>query len=261
MRLHRTTGLDEEQFEELVLRVENALDEPWHRPTGRPPRLDLHEAVAVVCAYLRHNLVEDVLAEFFDVGQSTISRVIVELTPIIEAVTAAEVPAAEDAAQAVAGKVCLVDGTLGPCWSWDGERELWSGKHKTTGHNFLVICDLAGNTLAVSDLVPGKTHDMKALEETGFDVVLKNAGGVIGDKGFQGAGFVTPVKKPQGGELLLREEEFNNQVSSLRAPVERVIANIKTWRILHTDYRRPLRTYASSFKAAIGLYFFKLGFG
>jgi hypothetical protein len=49
-------------------------------------------------------------------------------------------------------------------------------------------------------------------------------------------------------------------VSRLRAPVERAIAHIKSWRILHTDYRRPLGSYLTSFRAAIGLYFFKLSF-
>jgi hypothetical protein len=47
------------------------------------------------------------------------------------------------------------------------------------------------------------------------------------------------------------------QVSSFRAPVERAVATLKTWRILFTDYRRPLKTFKSSFHAAIGLYFFK----
>ena len=49
-------------------------------------------------------------------------------------------------------------------------------------------------------------------------------------------------------------------VSSFRAPVERAVATLKTWRILFTDYRRPLKTFKSSFRAAIGLYFFKEGF-
>jgi site-specific recombinase XerD len=48
-----------------------------------------------------------------------------------------------------------------------------------------------------------------------------------------------------------------NQISSFRAPVERAIATLKTWRILFTDYKRPLGTFLSSFRAAIGLYFFK----
>jgi hypothetical protein len=58
----------------------------------------------------------------------------------------------------------------------------------------------------------------------------------------------------------IREQEYNAEVSSHRAPVERAVAQLKTWRILFTDYRRPLKTFQDSFNAAIGLYFFKLTF-
>ncbi|RBY74319.1 transposase, partial [Geodermatophilus sp. TF02-6] len=34
------------------------------------------------------------------------------------------------------------------------------------------------------------------------------------------------------------------------------IAHLKTWRILHTDYRRPLNTFKETISAVIGLYFF-----
>ena len=40
--------------------------------------------------------------------------------------------------------------------------------------------------------------------------------------------------------------------------VERVIANFKNWRVLHTDYRRPLDTFATTISAAIGLMFYSL---
>ena len=76
----------------------------------------------------------------------------------------------------------------------------------------------------------------------------------------QGSGYVTPAKKPQDRELYTREHEYNNQVSSIRAPIERAVAHLKTWKILFTDYRRPLNTFLDSFRAAIGLYFFKLSF-
>jgi hypothetical protein len=69
-----------------------------------------------------------------------------------------------------------------------------------------------------------------------------------------------PVRKPEDRDLYIREHDYNNQVSSLRVPVECAVANLKTWRILFTDYRRPLKTFLSSFHAATGLYFFKLGF-
>jgi transposase len=102
---------------------------------------------------------------------------------------------------------------------------------------------------------------MAALAETETADIMAAAFSGIGDKGYQGAGFITPFKKPQGGELLDWQKEFNAQVNRLRAPVERAIAHLKSWRILHIDYRRPLRTYTTSYKAAIGLYFFKLNFG
>ena len=90
--------------------------------------------------------------------------------------------------------------------------------------------------------------------------ILDLAGSVIADKGFQGSGYVTPAKKPQDRELYTREQEYNNQVSSIRAPIERAVAHLKTWKILFTDYRRPLNTFLDSFRAAIGLYFFELSF-
>jgi hypothetical protein len=54
-------------------------------------------------------------------------------------------------------------------------------------------------------------------------------------------------------KTLNNAHDYNNQVSSLRAPVERAVADLKTWRILFTDYRRPLKTFLSSFHTAIGL--------
>jgi hypothetical protein len=50
--------------------------------------------------------------------------------------------------------------------------------------------------------------------------------------------MITPFKKPQGGELLDWQKEFNKQVNKIRYIIEQVIANFKTWRIMHTDYRR-----------------------
>ena len=37
--------------------------------------------------------------------------------------------------------------------------------------------------------------------------------------------------------------------------IERVIANLKTWRGLHTDYRRPYNTFETTIQAVTGLIF------
>jgi hypothetical protein len=255
------SGLDEEQLSELEYRVTEWLEEPWDKGEGRPRELTLREALVVTCGYIRQNIIEDVWADIFDVDQSTISRYITFLTPLVEKATEEDRPTAEDAAEATRSAIALVDGTLWPCWSWDGEDELWAGKYKTTGHGSLIITNLNGRITFVSEPVTGNHHDMAKLKGSDCEMILKAAGGVFGDKGFIGTGYITtPVRKPQHRDLYMREHDYNNQVSSFRAPVERAVAHLKTWRILFTDYRRPLKTFSSSFRAAIGLYFFKESF-
>jgi hypothetical protein len=255
------SGLDEEQLDELEFHVAGLLEEPWDKGEGRPRELTFREALIVTCGYLRHNIIEDVWADIFDVAQSTISRYITFLTPFVEKATEQDRPAAADAAEATRGAIALVDGTLWPCWSWHGERELWSGKYKTTGHGSLIVANLQGRVTFVSEPVSGNKHDMAKLKESAVKEILKKAGGVFGDKGFIGTDYITsPIRKPECRQLLQWEHEWNTRVSSFRAPVERAIANLKAWRILFTDYRRPLKTFKSSFRAAIGLYFFKESF-
>jgi hypothetical protein len=210
---------------------------------------------------MRHNIVEEVWADIFDVDQTTISRIITLLTPLVEAATSVFRPTPEEATEATRDAIALVDGTLWPCWSWQGRGELWAGKYKTTGHGSLIATNLTGKITFVSAPEPGKRHDMAKLYGSDCETILKAAGAVFGDKGFIGTDYITtPIRKPQFRDLCQWEHEWNNQVSSYRAPVERAVANLKAWRILFTDYRRPLETFRSSFHAAVGLYFFKESF-
>ena len=243
MRYHRTLGLDAEQLDELEELIEELLTEPWDKGIGRPKSLSLREAIMVTLLYKRQNLIEEVIADLFGVAQAT-----EEFRPD-----------AEEAKQMTRGRMALVDGTLWPCWSWEDAPEMWAGKYKTTGHGSLIIGDEFGNIIFVSDPAPGCDHDMKKLKGE-VKEILELAGAVIADKGFQGSGYVTPAKKPEDRELYLREHEYNNQISSIRSPIERAVAHLKTWKILFTDYRRPLYTFLDSFHAAIGLYFFELSF-
>jgi 8-oxo-dGTP pyrophosphatase MutT (NUDIX family) len=98
---------------------------PGHAfPKGRLRELSVREALIVTCGYARNNITEEIWAEIFDVDQSTISRCITFLTPLIDHATAGFRPAPEEAAEATRGAIALVDGTLWPCWSWAMRREL-----------------------------------------------------------------------------------------------------------------------------------------
>ena len=64
-------------------------------------------------------------------------------------------------------------------------------------------------------------------------------------------------KNPTNGELSEAAKEENKSVNRIRQVVERTIAHIKSWRILHTPYRRPLETFEQTITAALALYTFK----
>jgi hypothetical protein len=66
----------------------------------------------------------------------------------------------------------------------------------------------------------------------------------------------TPIKKPKHRKLLDWEKEFNTQINKIRYVIEQVIANFKTWRIMHTDYRRPLETFSETISTVVALYFY-----
>jgi hypothetical protein len=134
MRLKYITGLDDEELDDLVMRVEKLLPKPWNKATGRPRKLSPRDAVAITCADKRQNIIQEVLGATWDVSQELVSEVITAMTPLIKEATREFVPTPEDAVAMVTGRVCLVDGSLDPCWSWESHDELWTRKHGTTGH-------------------------------------------------------------------------------------------------------------------------------
>lgn len=249
------------QMQELVGRVHDALPEPWNKGVGRPKSCALYQAVEIACMYLRQNGTQEFLGDLRDISQPTVSRIVSALVPIVQAVLEEFVPDAREAIELVQGRVCLVDGTITPCWSYDDHPELWSRKRGTTGFNAQLVSLLDGEPVYISDPLPGKTHDATAFTDTPVAEIIRNSGGGIGDKGYQGHVDASPRKTPPGGELSKRDKENNAAISALRAPIERVIAHFKSWRIFHTDYRRPYRTYREAYDAARGLFFFSITWG
>jgi hypothetical protein len=147
LRYYRTTGLMVTQMQELTWRVNNALDKPWKKRTGRPKSLGLHKAVEAACIYLRQNATQETIGGFRDTSQSTISRYVAILAPLVKSVLEEFVPSAADAIEVVRGRVVLVDDTLTPCWSYEKYQELWNKKHKTTGFNTQLISLLDGTAV------------------------------------------------------------------------------------------------------------------
>ena len=221
--------------------------------------LGLYLCVRLTLTYLRHNLPQGLLAEVYGVSQATASRVIGAYTPLIARALEVSVPTVEDLDPTVQ---LIVDGTLLQCWSWAEHPELYSGKHRTTGVNVQVACTLTGHLAWVSDPHDGRAHDTEALRCSGLlDVPpadLQEGASPprhIGDKGYIGLGMITPKKKPANLPLHPDDKAYNITVNQVRYKIERVIANIKTWRVLHTGYKRPLETFKTTITAVLGIIF------
>jgi len=249
--MYHTTGLTRERIVDLCAMIHReTVDEEqvW------PPILGLFRSVVVTLTYMRRNRVQAELAESYDVSQSTISRAITRVTPLLEKVLRKHVPTADELDQRTQ---YIVDGTLLPCWSWASRRELYSGKHKTTGMNVQIACTLTGDLAWISDPIAGSRHDAYCLGESGILMTL-DPGNWIGDKGYVGNNMITPIKKPRWRDLLDWEKEFNKQVNKIRYVIEQVIANFKTGRIMHTDYRRPIETFNTTISTVISLHFYAM---
>jgi DDE superfamily endonuclease len=248
--MYHTTGFTKAEITELCARIEACEFSPSMRRW--PPVLGLHASVTVTLTYMRRNRVQAEIAEACGVSQPTISRAVSAITPMLMTVLLEYVPTADE----LDARVCyIVDGTLLPCWSWRAHPELYSGKHKATGMNVQVACTLNGHLAWISDAIPGSRHDNHCLHESGVLISL-DPGKWIGDKGYVGNKMITPFKKPEGSELADWQKEFNTEVNKIRYVVEQVIANFKTWRIMHTDYRRPLATFSETISTVIALHFY-----
>lgn len=106
------------QTQELVARVDAHVDVPWNNGVGRPKSHGVYRAVQIAWMYLRHNGTQEFLGDMHDTSQSTVSRRVAGLVPVVKAVLEEFVPDAAEAIELVNGRVVLVDGTITPCWSY-----------------------------------------------------------------------------------------------------------------------------------------------
>jgi hypothetical protein len=247
--MYSTTGLEKSEIADacaMICAEVKDSERKW------PPVLGLYWSVVVALAHLRRNRVQAELAEAYGISQSTVSRAISAITPLLGKVLKDYVPTADDLD--LNGQY-IADGTLLPCWSWAGHRELYSGKHKTAGLNVQVACTLSGKLAWISDALPGSRHDSWCLSESGVLEGFPDRSWT-GDKGYIGKDMITPVRKPAHRDLQDWEKEFSTAVNKVRYVIEQVIANFKTWRIVHTDYRRPLATFSETISAVVALHFY-----
>jgi hypothetical protein len=161
--VHYTTGFDREEIIDLCILINSV--QPEAGSSNWPPCLGLFKSVVATLAYMRHNRTQAEIGESLGVSQPTISRAISAITPLVPEATREFVPTADDLDP---DAQYILDGTLLPCWSWEGHHELYSGKHKTTGMNVQVACNIYGKLAWISDPVNGSRHTTTASKNPAY---------------------------------------------------------------------------------------------
>jgi transposase len=118
--------------------------------------------------------------------------------------------------------------------------------------NVQVVTDPQGDVLWISPALPGRTHDLTAARTHRIIRICERQGvPILADRAYIGGGawVTTPARRPTGGELSLTERTVNQALSRARAPVERGVARLKSWRLFRKARCSPNRM--TSIAAAI----------
>jgi hypothetical protein len=190
------------------------------------------------------------LADDVDISVGTAWRYVQLMTGFLAEVLCCS---REDAEVALAGKVCLVDGTLIPTFNWRHRSDLYSGKHKRHGVNVQALTDIHGRIVWTSAAFPGSHHDAWCFDHAALTKMIGSSGECLGDSGYQGCDVTSPLKKKPGLERSEHDKAFNTSLAKVRVGVEWGFGHLKNWRILASRYRGSLSRIDLVIQAVSGL--------
>jgi hypothetical protein len=216
-------------------------------------RLGCYRQALFALAWFRDNTDIPRLGAGFGLPQSTSYRYVAEAREVI----AAQAPGLEEALQRAVtegtpyvildGKIVASDRCREKSASRKGrEIDSWySGKKHDFGGNVQGLMYPDGIPMWLSDVLPGKVHDLAAARENTLPVLRKYTGVMpcLADTGYIGAGqgVLTPVRKPAGSkELAINACTRNMLLSSLRCRGERGFALLsQRWKVLQSVTASP----------------------
>ncbi|MEU6520520.1 transposase family protein [Streptomyces sp. NPDC046978] len=262
----RITGLTADVIAELVAEI----GQLWHERhqarlssrqreravgAGAKHRLVFVDRLLATLVHLRHGTTHDVLACWFSVDRSTITRAIGEIRPLLAERGCTVSPDVRLRSLAevvdhlgVTGKVGIIDGTeirvRRPAAGRKDRDKFVSGKNKQNAVKSMIVTDGEGRVLFCSPTKPGSCADITHARQLGLVQLLADGPAVeiLADAGYQGLGAQTggrvvtpPHRKFKKNAPDWYEEIYERQRkahSSRRIRVEHGIAHLKNWRAL-----------------------------
>jgi transposase len=143
---------------------------------------------------------------------------------------------------------------------YEKQKQHYSGKKKAHTIKTQIIVNEHGRIRDVRASVPGSTHDLTLLRESGVKDDLPKGLTVMGDTGYRGLQNDFPDRsvglpyRPKDKQKLTPEERLHNHfISSIRIVVENTLCEMKHFQALVARFRHSLERHSEITKAIAGI--------
>lgn len=228
---------------------------------GARHKLVFIDRLLATLVHLRHGATHDVLACWFGVDRSTITRAIGEVRPLLAQRGCTVTPDVRLRSLAeviehlgASGQTGIIDGTeirvRRPAVGRKDREKFISGKNKQNAVKSMVVTDTEGRLLFCSPAEPASCADITHARQLGLVRLLADGPAVeiLADAGYQGLGAQTGgrVVTPPHRKFKKNPPEWYEQMherqrkahSSRRIRVEHGIGHLKNWRALARHHGR-----------------------
>lgn len=279
------TGLSLALFADLLRDVQPRLvaahQHRLQRPTrqralgaGHPFELDLRDQVLLSIVWLRQYPTHETLAYLFGISDSTVSRIIERVLPILEAAGRDTMRLPDPGRKRRRSLDALLHDTpdlivLIDTFEQRVQRprdhtaadQLYSGKKKQhTLKSQVVVDEYTGQIVDIADSVVGPTADINLLEQSRVLQRLPSGVGAGGDLAYVGIAALhpqglgaTPRRKPRGQARPPDDVAYNRAFARRRIVVEHTIRRLRCYQAINQMDRQHRRHHTARVRAVAGL--------
>ncbi len=241
---------------------------------GRDSELNGRDQVLLTVVWLRQYPTHEVLGYLFGVSDSTVSRVIGRVLPLLEQAGRDTMRLPDPGRKRRRSLDQLLQDTPELAVVVDSfeqrvqrpqdptERDRWYS-HKKRSHTVksqVAVDDTTGQIVHVADSIEGRKHDMNLLKQSQLLERLPPGVGCLGDLGYQGIRDLHPLgacprKKPWGKHNPRPPEDiaYNRAFSQRRTVVENSIGRLRRYQALAQTDRQHRQDHTARVVAVAGL--------
>lgn len=281
----KMTGLRSSEFADLLDAMLPRFAEAQHtrlqRPTrrraiggGRHADLAARDQILLAVIWLRQYPTNEVLGFLFGVSDSTVSRIVNRLVPLLEASGKdtmrmpdpgrkhrKELDTLLKETPELAVIIDTFEQKVQRCKDPKQADKHFSGKKKQHTLKVQVAVDEDDGTVCdVAESVTGPTADLSVVKVSGVLERLPKGVGALGDLAYVGIGEAhpqklgaTPRRKPRGKERPPEDVCFNRAFSKRRIKVEHTIGRMRRYQSLTQTDRHHRKNHTTRTRAVAGL--------